>query len=217
MSTRDSILARIRGALAAARRPQEAAGSVTDAVAWSMAPRLRPAAGSDPVGRFVAKSRAMASTVEQVPARADAPAAVRRYLDALALPRVAVIWDELADLPWAEAGLAVRTGPASGTDPIGITGAFCALSETGTLVLLGGSATAATTSLLPETHIAVVHASRIVRGMEEGFALVRAERGCLPRAVNFVSGPSRTGDIEQTIVLGAHGPCRVHIIVVDGA
>jgi L-lactate dehydrogenase complex protein LldG len=53
--------------------------------------------------------------------------------------------------------------------------------------------------------------------MEEGFALLRAERGELPRAVNFVSGPSRTGDIEQTIVLGAHGPYRVHLLVVRDA
>jgi L-lactate dehydrogenase complex protein LldG len=47
--------------------------------------------------------------------------------------------------------------------------------------------------------------------------LIRSERGELPRAVNFISGPSRTGDIEQTIVLGAHGPYRVHVIVVQGA
>ncbi len=99
----------------------------------------------------------------------------------------------------------------------GITGVFCAVAETGTLVVLSGPDTPATTSLLPETHIAVVPASRIVRGMEDAFDLVRAEYGELPRAANFISGPSRTGDIEQTLVLGAHGPYRVHIVIVTGS
>ena len=64
--------------------------------------------------------------------------------------------------------------------------------------------------LLPDTHVAIVSAARIVAGMEEAFALVRSERDPMPRAVNLVSGPSRTGDIEQTIVLGAHGRPRPH-------
>jgi L-lactate dehydrogenase complex protein LldG len=53
--------------------------------------------------------------------------------------------------------------------------------------------------------------------MEDAWALARAELGALPRAVNFISGPSRTGDIEQTIVLGAHGPYRVHLVIIEGA
>ncbi|HEY3460897.1 MAG TPA: LUD domain-containing protein, partial [Casimicrobiaceae bacterium] len=70
--------------------------------------------------------------------------------------------------------------------------------------------------LLPETHVAVVRGDQIVVGMEDAFARLRSDRcGVLPRAVNLVSGPSRTGDIEQTIVLGAHGPRRVHIVVID--
>ena len=50
--------------------------------------------------------------------------------------------------------------------------------------------------------------------MEAAFALLRAERGELPRATWFVSGPSRTADIEQTLVIGAHGPYRVHVILL---
>jgi L-lactate dehydrogenase complex protein LldG len=60
----------------------------------------------------------------------------------------------------------------------------------------------------------VLHKNRIVPYMEDAWALLRKEKGDLPRAVNFVSGPSRTADIEQTIVLGAHGPYRVHIVLV---
>jgi L-lactate dehydrogenase complex protein LldG len=80
--------------------------------------------------------------------------------------------------------------------------------------LCSGVETPATVSLLPETHVAVVPVARIVAHMEDGWDLARAELGELPRAVNFVSGPSRTADIEQTVVLGAHGPYRVHIVLV---
>jgi L-lactate dehydrogenase complex protein LldG len=68
--------------------------------------------------------------------------------------------------------------------------------------------------LLPETHIAIVRVDQILPAMEDAFGRVRAECGALPRAINLVSGPSRTGDIEQTIVLGAHGPRRMHIVLV---
>ena len=80
--------------------------------------------------------------------------------------------------------------------------------------MLAGADTPTATTLLPDTNIAVVRADRVVSGMEEAFALVRRERGAVPRAMNLISGPSRTGDVEQTIVLGAHGPFRVHIVVV---
>jgi L-lactate dehydrogenase complex protein LldG len=106
--------------------------------------------------------------------------------------------------------------PATGSDLVGITECFCALAETGTLMLCSGPDTPAATSLLPETHVAIVPAERILVGMEEAWNLARAELGEIPRAVNFISGPSRTGDIEQTIVLGAHGPYRVHIVIVRG-
>jgi L-lactate dehydrogenase complex protein LldG len=81
-------------------------------------------------------------------------------------------------------------------------------------MLVSGAATPASVSLVPETHVAVLSARRIVAHMEDAWDLLRAERRELPRAVNFVSGPSRTADIEQTLILGAHGPYRVHVIIV---
>lgn len=159
----------------------------------------------------------MSSTVDEVPQMADVPAAAQRYLAERGLPMQAVAWQTLESFDWASAGLAVAFRKPEDRDLVGLTGCFCATAETGTLVLLSSPQTWASGALLPETHIAVVPASRIVAGHEDAFALMRAERGELPRAVNFVSGPSRTGDIEQTIILGAHGPYRVHVIVVHGA
>jgi L-lactate dehydrogenase complex protein LldG len=164
----------------------------------------------------------MESTVERIAHSSEIPGAVARYLDALQLPpelaaqrsRAGVCWPEFAALDWAGTGLAIEARPTTGDDRIGITGTFCAIAETGTLVVLSGTDTPTATTLLPDTHIAIVRAERIVSGMEEAFALIRRERGRLPRAINLISGPSRTGDIEQTIVLGAHGPFRVHILVV---
>lgn len=182
----------------------------------------RPALEGDLRLRFRAMSQKMASTVDEVSRLADAPAAVAHYLDAQALGRSAVAWPALAAFDWAGAGLEVefrapRFDDSQRADAVGITGCYCALAETGTIVLLSGPDTPASTHLLPETHVALVRASRIVAGMEDAFALLRAERGdvrqMLPRALNMVSGPSRTADIEQTVVLGAHGPYRVHLII----
>ena len=104
--------------------------------------------------------------------------------------------------------------PTLGNDRLGITECFCAIAETGTIVITSAAGTPTATALLPDTHVAIVRSGRIVSGMEEAFALIRAERGAAPRALNLISGPSRTGDIEQTIVLGAHGPFRVHLLVI---
>lgn len=219
MSSRADILGRVKRRL---HRDAANAATGTAAIdAWLAAHRQgpRPAvagAAAALLKRFCEKSVAMSSSVDVVASQAEVPATVARYLGNLQLPTQAVCWPSLAGLPWREAGLAVAARAAVAADLVGITGSFCAIAETGTLMLLSGPATPAAASLLPETHIAVVSADRIVAGMEEAWQRVRQEHGALPRAVNFVSGPSRTGDIEQTIVLGAHGPYRVHIVVVQG-
>jgi L-lactate dehydrogenase complex protein LldG len=215
MSARDEILGRVRHGVGkddfAARRAA--------AEAWLSARTAgpQPALAGDLVERFRVKAEYLASTVAEVSALAEVPAAVAGYLTANGLGHQAVATPELGDPDWPAAGLAVEPRPAVDADTVGISGCFCAIAETGTLMLLSGPPTPATVSLLPETHIALVPVARIVATMEDAFALLRAEHGELPRAVNFISGPSRTGDIEQTIVLGAHGPCRVHLILIGEA
>ena len=219
-STRDAVLGRVRGALGK-NGDRADARSAAGAYVAGHAQGPRPAMPGDLVQRFVSRASDMESTVERLPDRAAIPAAVARYIDALALPpelemqrsRSGVCWPEFADLDWRAAGLTIEPRPTTGRDRLGITGTFCAVAETGTLVVLAGAQTPTASALLVDTHIAVVRSDRVVSGMEDAFALIRRERGRLPRAVNFISGPSRTGDIEQTIVLGAHGPFRVHILV----
>jgi L-lactate dehydrogenase complex protein LldG len=223
---RVSILQRIRARQGRNAVPDQREQAEIDAYVAQHPSGPRPTAPGDLKQQFRAMAERMSSTVDEVATMDDAPAAVARYLASQQLQPSAVVWPALAHLDWKSAGIVVearapKRDESNGSDLVGITGCYCALAETGTLVLLSGSQTIASTHLLPETHIALVPASRIVAGMEDAFAWLRAERpgaeAMMPRALNMVSGPSRTGDIEQTIVLGAHGPYRVHIVIATSA
>lgn len=217
MNARDRILARIR---AAQRRPGAADAVEEETVRAYLsghAPGPRPPTAGDPVALFRARALALASTLAEIDRLADVPRAVADYLSGNGLPLVAACWPQWALLDWSHAGVRVTGGAARADDLVGITGAFCGIAETGTLMLVSGSDTPATVSLLPETHVAILHAERIVADMEEAWEHLRREHGAMPRAINFVSGPSRTADIEQTVTLGAHGPYRVHIVLVHEA
>jgi len=210
---RDKILARIRSRQGKNKPASPSEREAVRALIHSHPGNARPRMDWDPVARFRERALGLASTVDDVATLAAIPAAVARYLAAHSLPLAGVCWPEFAGLDWRGAGLAVESRAARDADPVGITGAFCAIAETGTLMTVTGQDTPATLSLLPETHVAVVRISRIVPGMEEAWRLLRDELGEPPRAVSFISGPSRTADIEQTVTLGAHGPYRVHVIL----
>ena len=99
---------------------------------------------------------------------------------------------------------------------VGITSAQWAIAETGTLVLESERERHRLISLIPPVHIAVIAAQRIVATMSEALARVRGQgRGDLSRAVTFITGPSRTADIELTLALGMHGPRALHVLVIS--
>lgn len=214
MNARENILARIRARQAKGAIPDAGKRDAVRAHIAAHPQNPRPGADWNPPARFREEALKLASTVDEVDSLDAVPFAVSRYLEAHGLPREAVCWEAFAALNWRAAGIDVVVRAALGTDLVGITGAFCAIAETGTLMTLSGPQTPPAVSLLPETHVAIVGKSRIVRGMEEAWELMRVERREPPRAMNFISGPSRTADIEQTVTLGAHGPYRVHIILV---
>ncbi len=216
MDSREDILGRIRQRLGRTAANADSGARRRGCGAEGTGAGAPSAGRPDLLARLRERSELLSSTVDVVPAVAQVPAAAARYLREHALALRAVCVPELAHLDWAGAGLEVAARAAREDDLVGITGSFCAIAETGTLMLCSTPDSPATVSLLPETHIAIVDAQRIVPGMEEAWQLAREHFGDLPRAVNFISGPSRTGDIEQTIVLGAHGPYRVHLILVTG-
>ncbi len=215
MSARDEILARVRAGLGRSAANREAALERVRAALAAPAAGPRPPVEGDLAARLRAQAERMASSVDTVATLAEAPAAVARYLAAAGLPGHGVVWPALGYLDWGSAGLVLEPRSARDDDPVGVTGCFCAIAETGTLMTCSSPGSPAATSLLPPTHVALVPRARIVPTMEDAWALARAELGVLPRAVNFISGPSRTGDIELTIVLGVHGPQRVHIVLVE--
>jgi L-lactate dehydrogenase complex protein LldG len=214
MSARENILGRIRTSLHRASADGAAAKMREYIDARALSPR--PNLAGDVVARFREKALALSSTIADVSDRQDVPAAVSAYLSTNHLPMQAVGWPALADLDWARHGVAMEIRPAQASDKVGVTTVFCAIAETGTLMTLSGTDTPPVTSLLPETHIAVLRASQIVTCMEDAWQRLRETPNYPPRAVNFISGPSRTADIEQTLTFGAHGPYRVHVVLVQG-
>ena len=215
-SARLSILARIRaqsGKVGATTENELAA--VRAHIAKRERGPLPSIARDEPVAHFIAECDRLKTTTARVKSIAGVPAEIARYIAAENLAPRLVGWPRFASLDWVSTNIGFDHRPANGNDLIGLTGCFCAIGETGTLLLLGAAESPKSTALLPETHICVVEASRIVPTMEDAFALMRTEIGEPPRATFFVSGPSRTADIEQTIVIGAHGPYRVHVVLIS--
>ncbi|HKY95219.1 MAG TPA: lactate utilization protein C [Kiloniellales bacterium] len=222
MTPRDQILNRVRGKLANQAGRVGAAG--VDERIRAHARNLIPQRAQRPLREqldlFEQQVTALAGTVRRVTSETEVPAALADYLRQQNLPpRVKRAPTEvLATLPWQTAPLIeVTAGAAVDADQVSLTPAFCAVAETGTLVLQSSPETPTGLAFLPETHVVVLRASQMVGTYEEAFALTRETlgEGVMPRSFNFITGPSRTADIEQKIELGAHGPRRLHIILVE--
>ena len=171
------------------------------------------------VALFTEMLAAQGGDVRHILTRKEAVAAIASYLGTCNLPpRIRMGRDaELAALPWRDAWDIERSiGPAGPTDRAALSRAVVAAAETGTLFLVSGPENPTTLNFLPEAHTVLVEASDIVGSYEEAWDRLRAiyGKGALPRTVNLISGPSRTTDIEQTIVRGAHGPRRLLVLIL---
>jgi L-lactate dehydrogenase complex protein LldG len=176
---------------------------------------------------FIEMAEGVQASVARVGGAGDVPGAVADYLAQNNLTSDIVMAPDatLDAYPWAERPLLhLERRKAVGADQVSITAAEMAFAETGTLMLTSDTARPSTLNFLPDSHVVILRADQITGAYEEGWKHLRAqggqgtqgsEDGFMPRTVNLVTGPSRTGDIEQTMQLGAHGPRRLHIIIVE--
>lgn len=197
MSSRDAILARLRAVSHPAPAP---------------AAPYRPAPADDPAALFMERARAVFASSERLDALADLPFAVARYCAAQGVTPTAAIAAEFTSLDWAAAGIAATPAPDKRSVTLAVARAPAASSETGTLLLASADPHGPWANLLADTHIAVLSAADITPAFETAVTARGANR--LPRSLHAITGPSRTGDIEQTLELGAHGAVRLHVVIV---
>lgn len=224
MSARDLLLASIRRSLGVTGREAPRRTAVMDRIVAHPAGVI-PERGQLPprerLDLFATMAERAAATVVRVADSADVPAEIAAFLRRHNLPmRVQRGADAyLAALPWQREGaLAVVEGAPDPASLAAVAHAFAGVAESGTLALVSGPDNPTSLNFLPDNHIVVVEAKDVVGDYETVWRRLRETFGAaLPRTVNLITGPSRTADIEQTLVLGAHGPRRLHVIVVGEA
>jgi L-lactate dehydrogenase complex protein LldG len=219
--SRETMLNAIRRGLRRGKLPADQAAMLRGRLA-SHPRQLVPARSRLPhdaqVALFVRNVEKEFGSVTRVAAASDIPAVIADYLAAQNLPTALVMAPhaELREIPWSERPLlTIREGRAEATDMVSVQHAFAGIAETGTLMLPSAPDRPTTLNLLADTAIVVLRASRLVGAYEDAWDRLRKELGGMPRNVMLVTGPSRSADIEQTLELGAHGPRRLHVVVVD--
>jgi len=220
-SARDEVLGNIRRALGVTGREvarREAVAQRIGRAPTGVIPARARLPAAEQVDLFVTQAQAALATVARVKAADEVPGAVAQYLRNHNLPATIRRGDDprLDAMPWGHTALDVSCGVSDGGDLNAVSHAFGGVAESGTLALLSGPDNPSTLNFLPDNHIVVVAAVDIVGDYETVWERVRGAygKGAMPRTVNFITGPSRSGDIEQTLLLGAHGPRRLHIVVV---
>ena len=223
MSAKDNILARVRQSLKVPQDDSARKQIVAERLAKApvgVIPDRAKLPHDEQIELFQAMAEKYSATVARLSSITDVPGEVSAYLKARNLPAIVRMGADplLGSANWEqEKTLEIRHGATDGNDLAGISHAFGAIAESGTLALVSGQNNPTTINFLPEYHLVVVKAQDVVGDMETIFARNRETygKGTMPRTLNLVTGPSRSADIEQTLLLGAHGPRALHIMIVD--
>jgi len=202
--SRAYILAKIKTATQPSAHPR-----------WSA---LIPKRGqADKAGRtdmFVQEAEYGLATIVRVPVFEKVPDAVANVLRECNILKIkAAPQTVLQNLNWS--GVDITFGNATADDLAGLVVAKAGVAETGTLVLCSGARTPTALNFLPDVHIVVLREQDIQDNYETVWQALGSDTGMLPRTVNWITGPSRTADIEQTMLLGAHGPRKLVILLIN--
>ncbi len=159
-----------------------------------------------------------AGSFDQVEGWSLVPKAIAQFLRQHNLaPKVTTVPDErLTTLDWS--GIEFNSGTGDRQVEVGVSIGFAGLAETGTVAQVSGPNSSPLLAFAPATNIMVLEKEDIVGGFEGLWKKLRNKygSGAMAPTINLVTGPSRTGDIEQVLYLGAHGPIRYHVIIVGG-
>jgi L-lactate dehydrogenase complex protein LldG len=185
-AAREQVLARIRAALGRGEPDPERTTELRERIAQH--PRhIEPAFGETPRQRFRAHG---------------------------AEKRIATSGDDLLRAIEWPASVDAQPWVAGSDHRVSLTTAYCGIAETGSLLLVSGEQNPTCLNFLPDYHVVVIKAEQLVLRMEDAWDSLRASTRQMPRSVNFISGPSKTADVEQTVEYGAHGPRCLHVILV---
>ena len=220
---RDDVLRTIRRSLGVNGTEASRRAEVDDRLSRApdgIIPKRSQVDRAERLALFMAQAENGLATVVLVPDAASVPTEAARYLRDSNLPATLRIGDDprLAAMPWHATTIEVSKGASDGADLNALSHAFGGVAETGTLAMVSGSDNPTTLNFLPDNHLVVVASGDLSGSLEELLQKLRARYGKekMPRTLNLITGPSRSADIEQTLILGAHGPRKLHIIVVEG-
>ena len=222
MSARDDILSTIRRSLGVTGREPTRRDVVEQRLMRSprgLIPKRADLPPAEQVALFIKMAEAVNASIARVESLDEVPDALAGFLRAHNLPMALRLGGDalFQAIPWEkQKALEHHTGRSDGNDLVGLSRALAGVAETGTLALASGTDNPTTLNFLPDTHIVIIEAKDVVGDYESVWDRLRSRygRGKMPRTLNFITGPSRSGDIEQKILLGAHGPRQLHIVVV---
>lgn len=222
MTARDDIFANIRRSLGVTGKEAPRRSAVEERLERApkgVIPERAQLPADERLKLFRKMAEATFASIDIAHTSADVPEKIAAYLRDNNLPATLRMGADLRlkVMPWQQTTLDISHGPSDGRDLNAVSYAFGGVAETGTLAMTSGDANPTTLNFLPDNHIVVINAKDVCGDYEELWGRLRFAhgKGEMPRTVNWITGPSRSADIEQTLLLGAHGPRKLHIVIVE--